>query len=273
MAAVGVARRVHRRRCVRSPPPCTRTVPLPPCATAVLTSRPFLLCVAGVLTVILFKRICCPPGGRRVVLASVSALLMLTGLIIGVIVVVAITGVDVSAIAALQTAAVELERIIGADALRIVAGIAFTLFGIGFITELAICMKSPITLAVVGLLWALMMALELAVTGVTIYWIVSLDSLANDQMLTLQVTTGRHRHHHHSQQHHRRRLLTPHTASSLRSTSAGQVRRSARGSSRLAAPEPRRGRRVPHVPGVLPRSQARRHRRDVVGQRHRLDGE
>ena len=49
-------------------------------------------------------------------------------------------------------------------------------------------MKSPITLAVVGLLWALMMALELAVTGVTIYWIVSLDSLANDQMLTLQVT-------------------------------------------------------------------------------------
>ena len=82
----------------------------------------------------------------------------------------------------------ELERIIGADALRIVAGIAFTLFGIGFITELAIFMKSPITLAVVGLLWALMMALELAVTGVTIYWIVSLDSLANDQMLTLQVT-------------------------------------------------------------------------------------
>ena len=68
------------------------------------------------------------------------------------------------------------------------AGIAFTLFGIGFITELAIFMKSPITLAVVGLLWALMMALELAVTGVTIYWIVSLDSLANDQMLTLQVT-------------------------------------------------------------------------------------
>ena len=46
---------------------------------------PFLLCVAGVLTVILFKRICCPPGGRRVVLASVSALLMLTGLIVGVI--------------------------------------------------------------------------------------------------------------------------------------------------------------------------------------------
>ena len=173
--------------------------------------------VGGVLTVILFKRICCPPGGRRVVLASVSALLMLTGLIVGVIVIVAITGVDVSAIAALQvttgrhchlhstsstststtsplhlpplqTAAVELERIIGADALRIVAGIAFTLFGIGFITELAIFMKSPITLAVVGLLWALMMALELAVTGVTIYWIVSLDSLANDQMLTLQVT-------------------------------------------------------------------------------------
>ena len=80
---------------------------------------------------------------------------MLTGLIVGVIVIVAITGVDVSAIAAprrrptspppastststtspstssLQTAAVELERIIGADALRIVAGIAFTLFGIG----------------------------------------------------------------------------------------------------------------------------------------------
>ena len=55
-----------------------------------------------------------------------------------------------------------------------------------------------------------MMALELAVTGVTIYWIVSLDSLANDQMLTLQVTTGRHRHRHHSQQHHRRRLHTSH---------------------------------------------------------------
>ena len=255
---------------------------------------------AGVLTVILFKRICCPPGGRRVVLASVSALLMLTGLIVGVIVIVAITGVDVSAIAALQvttgrhrhlhsttspppppphllhlpplqTAAVELERIIGADALRIVAGIAFTLFGIGFITELAIFMKSPITLAVVGLLWALMMALELAVTGVTIYWIVSLDSLANDQMLTLQVTTGRHRHHHHHSQQHRRRSA-PHTAS-LRSTSAGQVRRAARGARGLAAPEPRRGRRVPHVPGVLPRPQARRHRCDVVGQRHRLDGE
>ena len=103
VAAMGVARRVHRRRCVRSPPPCTCAVPsLPPCATGVLTSRPFLLCVAGVLTVILFKRICCPPGGRRVVLASVSALLMLTGLIVGVIVIVAITGVDVSAIAALQ---------------------------------------------------------------------------------------------------------------------------------------------------------------------------
>ena len=129
-------------------------------------------------------------------------------------------------------------------------------------------MKSPITLAVIGLLWALMMALELAVTGVTIYWIVSLDSLANDQMLTLQVTRRRrHRHHHHSRHLH----LTPPPPSSP--PPAGQVRRAARGARGLAAPEPRRGRRVPHVPGVLPRPQARRHRCDVVGQRHRLDGE
>ena len=63
------------------------------------------------------------------------------------------------------------------------AGIAFTLFGIGFITELAIFMKSPIPGRRRAAL-ALMMALELTVTGVTIYWIVSLDSLANDQMLT-----------------------------------------------------------------------------------------
>ena len=98
-------------------------------------------------------------------------------------------------------------------------------------------------------------------------------------MLTLQVTAySRHRHHHHH--HHQPPPPTPPAqppppplTASLRSTSAGQVRRAARGARGLAAPEPRRGRRVPHVPGVLPRSQARRHRCDVVGQRHRLDGE
>ena len=257
---------------------------------------PFLMCVAGVLTVILFKRICCPPG-RRVVLASVSALLMLTGLIVGVIVIVAITGVDVSAIAALQVTTPTLpppplhlhlhhttspppppsarrrrSSSSGSSARcapdrggHRVHALRHRLYHrAGHLHEVA---------DHAGGHRAALGADDGARAG---------GDRRHDLLDRLARLFGERPDAHAAGDDGPPPPPPPQPAPPppppppltppVRSTSAGQVRR-LHEVAWLAAPEPRRGRRVPHVPGVLPRSQARRHRCDVVGQRHRLDGE